>query len=86
MYKFKGLEYTHFLLCLDDGLMHAASYYASKVMKKAIKDLYNNKKDISVYGFVNNAQMILTKILPHKIVMKVWMNQQKFDGTPNIRK
>jgi hypothetical protein len=28
----------------------------------------------------------LTKILPHKVVMKVWMNQQKLDGTPNIRK
>ena len=64
---------------------YSVMYDASKVMKKAIKDLYNNKKDISVYGFVNNAQMILTKLLPHKIVMKVWMNQQKFDGSDKIR-
>lgn len=64
---------------------YSVMYDASKVMKKAIKDLYNNKKDISVYGFINNSQMILTKLLPHKIVMKVWMNQQKFDGSDKIR-
>lgn len=64
---------------------YSVMYDASKVMKKAIKDLYNNRKDVSVYGFVNNAQMILTKLLPHKIVMKIWMNQQKFDGSDKIR-
>lgn len=63
-----------------------AMYEAKDVMRKAIKDLYNPKKDISCYGFVNNFQKILTKILPHKLVMKVWMNQQKLDGTPGIRK
>jgi hypothetical protein len=63
-----------------------AMYEAKDVMRKAIKDLYNNKKDISCYGFVNNFQKILTKILPHKIVMKVWMSGQKLDGTPKIRK
>ncbi len=63
-----------------------AMYDPKKVMKKAIKDLYNPNKDISCYGFVNNFQKFLTKILPHKLVMKVWMNGQKLDGTPNIRK
>ena len=63
-----------------------AMYDAKDVMKKAIRDLYNPKKDISCYGFVNNFQKILTKILPHKLVMKVWLNQQKLDGTPKIRK
>lgn len=62
-----------------------AMYEAKDVMKLAIKDLYNSKKEISCYGFVNRFQWILTKILPHKLVMKVWMNQQKLDGTPNIR-
>ena len=60
-------------------------YEASDVMKKAIKDLYNDKKDVSCYGFVNNVQKILTKILPHSLVMKVWTNQQKLDGTKEIR-
>ena len=63
-----------------------AMYDAKDVMKKAIKDLYNSNKDISCYGFINNFQKILTKILPHKLVMKVWMNGQKLDGTKDIRK
>lgn len=63
-----------------------AMYKPEDVMRKAIKDLYNPKKDISCYGFINNFQKILTKILPHKLVMKVWMNSQKLDGTPDIRK
>ncbi len=62
-----------------------AMYDPVKVMELAIKDLYTNK-DISCYGFVNRFQKMLTKILPHSLVMKVWMNQQKLDGTPNIRK
>lgn len=62
-----------------------AMYNSIDVMKKAIKDLYNFNKDISCYGFVNNFQRILTKILPHKLVMKVWMNSQKLNGTPKIR-
>ena len=62
-----------------------AMYDPAKVMELAIKDLYTNK-DISCYGFVNRFQKILTKILPHSLVMKIWMNQQKLDGTPDIRK
>ena len=63
-----------------------AMYKADDVMRLAIKDLYNPKKDVSCYGFVNKFQRGLTKILPHKIVMKVWTSQQKLDGTPDIRK
>ena len=62
-----------------------AMYEANDVMKLAIKDLYK-KKDISCYGAMNRFQKILTKILPHSLVMKVWTKQQKLDGTPNIRK
>ena len=62
-----------------------AMYDPKEVMKQAIKDLYNNK-EISCYGKMNNFQRLLTKLLPHSLVMKVWMNQQKLDGTPNIRK
>ena len=62
-----------------------AMYDPKKVMELAIKDLYNPKKDISCYGFVNRFQKLLTKILPHKLVMRIWTSQQKLDGTPNIR-
>ena len=61
-----------------------AMYDPKEVMKKAIKDLYSNK-DISCFGGMNKFQKALTKILPHSLVMKVWMNQQKLDGTPGIR-
>ncbi len=76
---------------IDDGkkkvvINYNAMYDPKKVMELAIKDLYNSKKDISCYGFVNRFQKCLTKILPHSLVMKVWINQQKLDGTPNIRK
>ncbi len=63
-----------------------AMYEASDVMKLAIKDLYSPNKDVSCYGFVNRFQKTLTKILPHKLVMRVWKGQQKLDGTPDIRK
>ena len=66
-------------------ISYAAMYDAESVMKKAVKDLYNNKKDISVYGFVNNFQRFLVKILPHSLVMNVWMKSQKLNGTKGIR-
>ena len=62
-----------------------AMYEAKDVMRFAIKDLYNFKKEVSCYGFVNRFQRFLTKLLPHKLVMKVWLNGQKLDGTPKIR-
>ena len=65
---------------------YSAMYDPKDVMKLAIIDLYNPRKDISCYGFVNRFQKVLTKILPHKLVMRVWKSQQKLDGTPDIRK
>ena len=63
---------------------YAAMYDPADVMKLAIKDLYKNK-DVSIYGFVNRVQGLLTKLFPHSFVMKVWMRQQKLNGTPAIR-
>jgi len=67
-------------------IKYVAMYESKDVMRLAIKDLYNNSKDVSIYGGMNRFQRFLTKMLPHSLVMKVWMNQQKLDGTPNIRK
>lgn len=64
---------------------YTVMYKSEDVVKQAIKDAYK-RKDVSVYGGKNKFQRLLVKLLPHKLVMKVWMNQQKFDGTPNIRK
>lgn len=65
-------------------IKYAAMYEPKDVVAKAIKDLYRGK-DVSVYGFVNKFQHMLTKLLPHSLIMKIWMNQQKYDGTPEIR-
>ena len=60
-------------------------YKKEEVVKQLIKDL-NKNKEMSVYGLLNKAQRLLVKILPHKLIMSIWMYKQKLDGTPNIRK
>lgn len=52
-------------------------YEAADVVATGLKDLYKTKKDYSVHGFPIRMQVRLVKLLPHNIVMKVWMNQQK---------
>ena len=42
-----------------------------------LKHLYKTKKDVSVHGFPIRNQVRLVKLLPHKLVMKIWMRQQK---------
>ena len=52
-------------------------YEAKDVIKTAIRDLYHTKKDVSIHGFQIKAQVLLVKLLPHRIVMEIWMKQQK---------
>lgn len=66
-------------------IKYSTMYNSSDVIKKAIKDLYNENKDVSAYGMLNNVQRLLTKLAPHKLIMNIWWKQQKYDGTPNIR-
>lgn len=66
-------------------IKYVALYEATDVIKLAIKHLYT-KKDISVCGFKNKLQHFATKIFPHSFVMKVWLSQQKLDGTKENRK
>jgi len=66
-------------------IKYSVMYNADDVIRKAIKDLYNPNKDVSVYGKLNNAQRLLVKLIPHKWVMNIWCRDQKYDGTPNIR-
>lgn len=53
------------------------TYSAEDVVKTAIHDLYHTKKDVSIHGFPVRTQVRMVKLLPHSLVMKVWMNQQK---------
>lgn len=51
-------------------------YSAKDVIQTAIKDMYKGKKDVSVHGLQIKAQRLLVKLLPHKLVMYIWMKQQ----------
>lgn len=52
-------------------------YEAKDVIRTAIRDLYKGKKDVSIHGFQVKAQVFLVKLLPHSLVMKIWLKQQK---------
>ena len=52
-------------------------YEARDVVATGLKDLYKTKKDVSIHGLPVKAQVLLVKLLPHKLVMAIWQNQQK---------
>jgi hypothetical protein len=54
---------------------YVAMYDSKDVIKKAWKD-YKKGKDISIYGFNANLQRAIGKLLPHKLIMNLWLKQQ----------
>ena len=52
-------------------------YEAAEVVKTGLRDLYFTKKDCSIHGFPVKMQVLMVKLLPHKIVMDVWLNQNR---------
>lgn len=52
-------------------------YEAKDVVETGLKDLYNSRKNYSVHGLPVKLQVLLVKLVPHSIVMKIWQNQQK---------
>ena len=50
---------------------------ADDVVAKGLRDLYKSQKDVSIPGLGVKLQVLGVKLLPHKLVMKTWMNQQK---------
>lgn len=52
-------------------------YEADEVVTTGLKDLYRSKKDYSIHGLPVQLQVLGVKIMPHSIVMKIWLNQQK---------
>jgi short-subunit dehydrogenase len=52
-------------------------YEAKDVIRTAIRDLYHTKKDVSIHGLPIKLQVLGVKLLPHKLVMNIWMKQQK---------
>ena len=52
-------------------------YEAKDVVATGLKDLYKTKKDYSVHGLPVRMQVRLVKLLPHNLVIRTWLNQQK---------
>ena len=52
-------------------------YDADVVVKTGLKDLYKTKKDYSIHGLPVKFQVLLVKLVPHRFVMDIWLNQQK---------
>ena len=58
----------------------AVTYYnkvweSEDVVKTALRDAYKGK-DVSIHGFSVRAQVFATKLLPHSLVMNIWLKQQ----------
>lgn len=52
-------------------------YSAEFVVKKALHTLYHTRKDLCIPGFSVWGQTLLVKLLPHRLVMRIWLKQQK---------
>lgn len=52
-------------------------YEAKDCVATGLKDLYHSRKDYSVHGLPVKLQVFMVKLLPHSLVMKIWLHQQK---------
>ncbi|AVD36044.1 SDR family NAD(P)-dependent oxidoreductase [Clostridioides difficile] len=64
------------IVVTEKGTKHFPGIVSPDVVaKKALKDTKKNK-DISVYGINTKSSHLLAKLLPQKMMMKVWLMQQ----------
>lgn len=55
---------------------YIAMYEADQIVTRAWRDAKRGK-EVCRYGFIARSQSLLAKLLPHDLIMKVWMKQQK---------
>ena len=55
---------------------YIAMYEPKQIVGRALSD-YKKGKAVSLFGFMTKAQLLLVKLLPVSMVMKVWKGQQK---------
>lgn len=76
--------FDHALQTSSDAVCYYNKFYeAADVMRTALKDLYRSRKDVSIHGFPVRWQVRIVKLLPHKLVMDIWMKQQKHNKLPD---
>jgi len=56
-----------------------AMYEPEDVVRRGWRDLLRGR-DVSTFGFIARAQVLLVKLLPHRLIMKIWCGQQKIGG------
>ncbi len=60
----------------DDTIKYYNKFFESEdVVKRAVRDMERGK-DVSICGASIRAQVLLTKLLPHKLIMSIWCKQQ----------
>lgn len=59
---------------------YVAMYDPKDVVKKAIKDA-TKRKELSICGFISRSQVRFVKMLHPKLIMKIWVKQQKLNKT-----
>ena len=70
--------FNHAMQTNDNAVQYFNRLYeAADVVATGLKDLYKSRKDVSIHGLPVRNQVRLVKLLPHSIVMKVWISQQK---------
>ena len=50
---------------------------ARDVVATGLKDLYKTRKDYSIHGLPVRTQVRLVKLLPHSLIMNIWLKQQQ---------
>ena len=61
----------------DDTITYYNKFFTpEQVIDRAVRDMKKGR-DVSVCGASIRAQVRLTKLLPHRLVMKIWCRQQK---------
>lgn len=72
-------EFFNHAVQTNDGHVQYFNYLyeAKDCVATGLKDLYRTKKDYSVHGLPIKGQVWLVKLLPHSLVMRIWLRQQK---------
>ena len=70
--------FNHAFQTNDNAVQYFNHLYEAKdVVATGLKDLYRSRKQVSIHGLPIKGQVLLVKLLPHSLVMKIWLNQQK---------
>ena len=61
----------------DTSITYYNRFYEAKdVIRRALQDMARGR-DVSILGFPIRVQVFFTKLLPHRLVMWIWLKQQK---------